>query len=90
MKQNQNKPMETTAVKPQFNDEGMQFTYNITTREIQVALKVSQKRIESLDFSHRLGFEDFDKEQIGQFRRQCKNIKLRLIYYRLITRDFLL
>ena len=38
-----------------------------TTKEIQVALKVSQKRIESLDFSHRLGFEDYNKEQIGLF-----------------------
>ena len=54
-----------------------------TTKEIQVALKVSQKRIESLNFSHRLGFEDYVKEQIGLFRRQCKNIKLRHIYYKL-------
>ena len=33
-----------------------------TTKEIQVALKVSQKKIESLDFSHRLGFDNYDKE----------------------------
>ena len=51
-----------------------------TTKEIQVALKVSQKKTESLDFAHRLGFDNYDKEQIGLFRRQCKNIKLRHIY----------
>ena len=45
-----------------------------TTKEIQVALKVSQKKIESLDFSHRLGFDNYYKEQIGLLRRQCKNI----------------
>ena len=35
-----------------------------------------------------LGFDNYGKEQIGLFRQQCKNIKLRHIYYRLITRDF--
>ena len=46
-----------------------------------------QKKTESLDFAHRLGF-DYDKDQIVLFRRQYKNVKLRHIYYRLITRDF--
>ena len=36
----------------------------------------------------RLGFGTYDKDQILLFRTQCKNIKLRHIYYRLVTRDF--
>ena len=41
-----------------------------------------------LDFEHRLGTDSYDSNQIVQFRSQCKNVKLRHIYYRLVSRDF--
>ena len=40
--------------------------------------KLQTSVLSSLDFAHRLGFE-FDKDQIGLFRRQCKNIALVLV-----------
>jgi asparagine synthetase B (glutamine-hydrolysing) len=35
-----------------------------------------------------LGITDYNKGNISKFRYQCKNVKLRHIYYRLITKDF--
>jgi exonuclease III len=60
----------------------------ITTKELQVMLKRALNKIDKLDFSHRLGYETFNPDQIEIFRGQCKNVKLRHIYYRLISRDF--
>ena len=34
-----------------------------------------------------MGIEEFDKENILKFRKKCKNIKLRHVYYRLISGD---
>jgi hypothetical protein len=62
--------------------------YGITTKEIQVVLKSALKKTEKLDFEHRLGFGSYDPQQIVTFRQQCKNMKLRHIYYRLVSRDF--
>ena len=45
-------------------------------------------KTERLDFEHRLGTTLYDPGQIAKFREQCKNVKLRHIYYRLISRDF--
>ena len=60
----------------------------LTTRELQSILKLVLSKIERLDFNHRLGFDSYNSEQIDTFRRYCKNIKLRHIYFRLVTRDF--
>ena len=55
--------------------------YSITTKEMQAVLKVALKKTEKLDFEHRLGFSSYDPQQIVTFRRQCKNMKLRHIYF---------
>jgi hypothetical protein len=60
----------------------------ITTKELQRTLKVAKKRISAQDFNVKLGTIDFNKENICKFRHQCKNVKLRHIYFRLISKDF--
>jgi hypothetical protein len=45
-------------------------------------------KTERLDFEHRLGTTLYDPSQITKFREQCKKVKLRHTYYRLISRDF--
>jgi hypothetical protein len=61
----------------------------MTTKELQSILKQSLSKIERLDFNHRLGFNLYNSEQKDTFRRHRKNVKLRHIYFRLVTRDFL-
>jgi hypothetical protein len=60
----------------------------ITTEELQRTLKVAKNKISTQDFNAKLGTLDYKKENIMKFRDQCKNVKLRHIYYRLISRDF--
>ena len=60
----------------------------ISVKDLQKILKKALNKIEPLNICQRLGIADYDKSQITMFRRQCKNIKLRHIYYRLISRDF--
>ena len=60
----------------------------ITTKELQKTLKVANKKISAQDFNVRLGTIDFNIENINKFRQQCKNVKLRHIYFRLISKDF--
>ena len=68
---------------------GIWINFNLaTTKELQVILKSAKNKIERLDFEHRLGTDNYDASQLVQFRAQCKNVKLRHIYYRLISRDF--
>ena len=55
---------------------------DMTTKELQQLLKRALGKTETLDFAHRLGFEDYDRYQINHFRKQCKNVKLRHIYFR--------
>ena len=45
-------------------------------------------KTEIQDSNHRLGFIGYDSSQITMFRDQCKNIKLRNVYFRLVSRDF--
>ena len=47
-----------------------------------------QKKVSVQDFNVRLGTIDFNTENINKFRHQCKNVKLRHIYFRLISKDF--
>jgi hypothetical protein len=61
---------------------------NVTTKELQRTLKVAKKKITAQDFNLRLGTTDFNTENINKFRYQCKNVKLRHIYFRLISKDF--
>jgi hypothetical protein len=63
-------------------------TSEISTKELQRTLKVAKSKISVQNFSIKLGTIDYRKENIIKFRYQCKNVKLRHIYYRLITKDF--
>jgi hypothetical protein len=60
----------------------------ITTRELQNLLKIVLGKVEMADFSMKLKTENFDITAIDTFRNQCKNVKLRSIYFRLIHNDF--
>jgi hypothetical protein len=60
----------------------------ITTKELQKTLKVANKKISAQDFNVKLGTKDYNKDNIVKFRHQCKNVKLRHIYFRLISKDF--
>jgi hypothetical protein len=59
-----------------------------TTKELQRTLKVAKKKTTVPDFNVKLGTIEYEKENIIRFRQQCKNVKLRHIYFRLITKDF--
>jgi exonuclease III len=60
----------------------------ITTKELQICLKKSLKRVEVATFNDRLGIVDFKADNIIKFRKMCQNSKLRNIYFRLIHNDF--
>jgi hypothetical protein len=61
---------------------------HITVKELQVTLKTALKKTEELDFKNKLMIEEFDEENVIKFRKNCKNPKLRNIYFRLIHNDF--
>ena len=60
----------------------------ITTRELQTTLKLALNKTSCQDFCQRLEIDNFYKDDIKKFRHQCKNIKLRHIFFRLISKDF--
>jgi hypothetical protein len=60
----------------------------VTVKELQVTLKNALKKIEVLDVRNKLGIDNFDEDNIIRFRSNCKNSKLRNIYFRLIHNDF--
>jgi hypothetical protein len=57
-------------------------------KELQVTLKNALKKIDVLDVKSKVGIDNFDEENITRFRSNCKNPKLRNIYFRLIHNDF--
>jgi hypothetical protein len=59
----------------------------ITTKELQLILKNALKKITKVDFQQKLNIEN-DVIDIIQLRNDCKNAKLRNIYFRLIHNDF--
>jgi hypothetical protein len=59
----------------------------VTTKELQSILKIHLKKVSSQDHKTKLGIDEFNKESILKFRKKCKNIKLRHVYYRLISGD---
>ena len=61
---------------------------SVSVKQIQIKLKTVLKRVESTNFERKLGIAEFKQEEIIVFRKQCKNSKLRNIYFRLINRDF--
>jgi hypothetical protein len=49
---------------------------------------LQKNKISTQDFKAKLGIISYKKENIIKFRGQCKNVKLRHIYFRLISKDF--
>jgi hypothetical protein len=60
----------------------------ISTKQLQVILKRALKKITKLDVASKLKINNYEPEDILLFRKQCKNTKLRNIYFRLIHNDF--
>jgi hypothetical protein len=60
----------------------------INVKELQVLLKTSLKRMETLDVKYKLGIINYDEDNIMRLRKSVKNSKLRNIYFRLIHNDF--
>jgi hypothetical protein len=60
---------------------------NISAKELQSILKINLKKVSSQNHQAKLNIVEFDKESILKFRHKCKNIKLRHVYYRLISGD---
>jgi len=60
----------------------------LTTKQIQETLKTVMKKTDELNVKEKLNLEFFEEENILQFRRSCKNPKLRNIYFRLLHNDF--
>jgi hypothetical protein len=61
---------------------------DITTKELQIILKIALKKIESQDFKKKLKIDEFEKTNVMNFRKTCRNSKLRNIYLTLINNDF--
>ncbi len=61
---------------------------SITVKQLQETLKRVTSKTEETNFKMKLGIENFDEENIVNFRKTCKNPKLRNIYFRLIHNDF--
>jgi hypothetical protein len=61
---------------------------NVTVKQLQCLLKIALGKVESLDARSKLGINTFDENNILNFRSNCKNPKLRNIYFRLIHNDF--
>ena len=59
----------------------------LKTKEIQVILKKCLNKTTENSFDERLGIS-FEMESLVRFREQCKNAKLRNIYYRMVNGDF--
>ena len=59
----------------------------VTTKELQSILKINLGKVTSQDHKIKLGIDEFNKESIIKFRNKCKNVKLRHVFYRLISGD---
>jgi hypothetical protein len=89
-----------TQVDPSMNNQGSDLKniqlekemrkhiHSITTKELQQTLKRVMNKLESLNVTEKLNINQFDVENILQTRHNCKNAKLRNIYFRLIHNDF--
>jgi hypothetical protein len=60
----------------------------VTTKDLQHLLKKVLNKLETADFCTKHNIDDFDKENTILFRQNCRNPKLRNIYFRLIHGDF--
>ena len=62
----------------------------LSVRETQQLLKIALHKVETLNVEgkNNLNNSKFSLDNIVTFRKQCKNTKLRSIFYRLLNRDF--
>jgi hypothetical protein len=60
----------------------------IITKEPQKPLKVALNKTSNQEFDLRLGTSGYEKDNIRKFQNQCKNVKLRHIYFGIISKDF--
>jgi hypothetical protein len=59
----------------------------VTTKELQLILKLALGKVSSQNHDVKLGIEGFDKNSILKFRMRCKNTKLRHIFFKVISGD---
>jgi exonuclease III len=64
--------------------------YSLSVKDLQRLLKISLKKIETLNIAERNKLTDveFEMSNIVRFRNQCKDAKSRNVFYRLINNDF--
>jgi hypothetical protein len=60
----------------------------IKTNQLQLILKEALNKLESLDIKSKFPNETVEKIDFLKFRRNCKNPKLRNVFFRLIHNDF--
>jgi len=60
----------------------------LTVKELQAMMKTILKKTEDHNANAKLGIAKFNEENIIKVRKNCKNAKLRNIYFRLIHNDF--
>jgi len=59
-----------------------------SVKTIQQILKLALNKTEVVEYTKKLGIENFDTDCIIETRRHVKNVKLRNIFFRLINKDF--
>ncbi len=60
----------------------------ITVKQLQNTLETALGKVDVRNFNGKLGTDNFDPNDILKFRKFCKNVKLKNIYFRLIHKDF--
>jgi hypothetical protein len=61
---------------------------DVTAKQLQFLLKKALKKIDVVDVKKKNRLTEFNDSNILAFRKQCNNVKLRNIYFRLIHNDF--
>jgi hypothetical protein len=70
--------------------QDLKMSSSINVKEFQIMLKTAYKKVEMLNVNTKNNLEDFqfDMGNIRRFRKQCKEVKMRNVFYRLLNRDF--
>jgi exonuclease III len=63
---------------------------SLDVKEMQKMLKIAYEKCETLKVETKNNLENFtfDMETISKFRVQCKEVKMRNVFYRLLNKDF--
>ncbi len=62
--------------------------HDITVKQLQTFLKSALSKTTKTEFERKLQISNFDPDCIMKVRKQISNVKLRIIFYRLINNDF--